>query len=172
MKLFLLFLIPLFAFAKPAARKSKAPPKRVATKITSGKQVCDMVKKFTTAGFPAQTNIDFAVGKKFVAEGKLGAIDKNIGTFHLANLYLRAIAKGEEGLTYKEGCLKINFPDLDKDGIKDLELSVTMERLDPKANPKVVSTVNYERTFIYHPEQKIYEPMTGSPHPFVELVIK
>lgn len=123
-------------------------------------------------GAPAQKDIDIAVGKNAVVQGKVGAIGPRVGTVHLANLYLRGMATGTEGYIYKDKCLKIDFPDLDKDGVRDLEISATVERLDPKANPPLQSSQEYKRAFIYHPEIRMYQAMDGSPNPVVELLVQ
>jgi hypothetical protein len=182
MKYLILFLLPVVALAKPAAKPptkthskvsmKKSAPKRVATKVTSGKQICQLVEKIAATGIPQQKDIDIPVSAKFTVSGKLGAIDKTIGTLHIGNLFFRATATAGEGLVYEEKCLKIAFPDLDNDGVKDLEVSVSIKNLDPKTNALAAGLQHYERTFIYHPLEKIYEPMSGSPNPFVELLIQ
>lgn len=175
--LFLFLTVPALALAAPAKEKKlpkqKPAPKRVATKVSSGKQICQMIEKIAAKGLAKQENIDVVLGKNDTAQGKVGAIGKEIGTFTLGNLFLRAYATGKQGQRIKDGCLKIEFPDLDNDGVKDLELSATIESLDPKAEaPTVVGSSEYHRTFLFHPDVKAFIPMDGSAHGFVELVIK
>lgn len=176
MKLLVLFFSLLsFAAAKPVPKgklKPKAPPKRVAKKISTGKELCQLMEQIAKAGVPSQKDIDFAAGKNAVVMGKVGAIGPNVGTVHLANIYLRGMATGTDGYVYKDKCLKIEFPDLDKDGVKDLEISATIQHFDAKANPPLQGTQEYKRTFIYHPEIRMYQGMDGSANPFVELLIQ
>ncbi|MGZ3694399.1 MAG: hypothetical protein ACXWQO_09460 [Bdellovibrionota bacterium] len=170
----LLLLIPALAIAKgpqKAKVKTRLAHKRVATKISSGKQVCQMIEKMIKAGIPHQTEVDLPVGQKLMAEGKVGLINQATGTFHIANLFFRAYAAGKEDRTYEEKCLSINFPDLNGDGIKDLEVKTTINKIEPGSNPPKATTEAYERTFLYNPEHKGYEPASGSPNSFVELLI-
>jgi hypothetical protein len=166
MKFLPLLLLPLSAMAL----KLPKPPKAMVLK--DGKQVCAGIEKLMKQQVVQQQPVEFSVNKKLKIKGKIGATGPGNGTFNLVNLYLRVYHTRADGMRIKDKCLTIEFVDLDKDGFRDVQISGTVQSVDEKENAKVVGETVFNRAYLFLPTRKVFVPTSGSPNPYVELVIR
>lgn len=170
MKLLLLLLaLPAFATVKSTGPKWLKPKKQFT--FQNGPQLCKAIEALMKTQIPQQQPVEIALGKNLKVTGKVGITGPSNGTFSVANLIFRLYDTHEEGLVYKDKCLKAEFQDLNKDGFRDLQLSGTIQRIDEKEH-KVSNEFTFDRTYIYVPATKMFAPASGTPNPFVELVVR
>jgi hypothetical protein len=138
--------------------------------IKPGQEICPIFKnmKTTLKESEVERKIRVKIGKGETLSGVLSLTSKGNGTLRLANLLLRVFDEHDDGIVYKDSCLKVQFKNINNDGYLDLDVSGIALTTDEKSD-KPLDEQKVELQYRYVPKERRFVKTTKQHYDFIEL---